>query len=282
MNRSVNSTATADSSAPETRPAPDRRVVYDLARFTLADMVRCGIALREIASVSASMEEAAQKVTRYLFETLRYRDSPEPASVLVRFFKTQAYAALPEELQKFASAIANSSEIQEDTKCLILLGTAGQNPDWNSRHSSAEHKGILLESASLVQRSPMVSQLISALGLTTSQLLKPTDEILRELNQRESGFGVFFVSDAVGSSFIPAQTTFVKPYGVVSVIGFGGILADGNIFAVIIFARVHIDEATADLFRTVALNLKLGLLNLMNKPVFSADSPAPRIADASG
>lgn len=67
---------------------------------------------------------------------------------------------------------------------------------------------------------------------------------------------------------MPAQKDFVVPYGIVSVLGFGGFLPDGNLFAVIIFARVPTSPSVAEMFRTVALNLKLGLLALSDKPVF--------------
>jgi hypothetical protein len=74
---------------------------------------------------------------------------------------------------------------------------------------------------------------------------------------------------AASSPFIPAQKDFVLPYKVASVLGFGGLLPDGDLFAVIIFSRVAIPASTAEMFRTIALNLKLGLLALLEKPVFA-------------
>jgi hypothetical protein len=91
----------------------------------------------------------------------------------------------------------------------------------------------------------------------------PTDT----LDQRK--FGVFHVPVATNSPFIPAQNDFVAPYGVASVLGFGGMLPDGDLFVVIIFARVPIPASTAEMFRTIALNLKLGLLASLDKPVFA-------------
>ena len=57
--------------------------------------------------------------------------------------------------------------------------------------------------------------------------------------------------------------------GIGSVLGFGGMLPDGELFTVIIFARVAIPTPTAEMFRTIALNLKLGLLAILGKPVFA-------------
>lgn len=254
------------ASAAPAIPAPEQ-LTYDLARFTLADMVRCGGALRHLAAESASMEEAAQKVTRYLYEHLLDRTSNERCCVLVRLFKTHSYAGLSEELQTFAASMAAGAALTPDTKCLTLLASAGDEPQWNSRRTSKGHQAIPLLSEAMVEQSPMISQLIRQLGMTTAELLRTGPEILRELEQKE--FGVFHVPSATNSPSIPAQKDFVAPYGVSSVLGFGGMLPDGDLFVVIIFARVAIPVSTADMFRTIALNLKLGLLSLLDKPVFT-------------
>jgi hypothetical protein len=249
-------------------PAPvDVQVAHDLTRFTLADMVRCGEALRLLATEATSMEKAAQAVTCYLYENLRTRNSDNLSCVLVRFFRTLIYARLATDLREAASQTSVSAEISEDTKCLTLLATAGDDPRWNSRHTSTGHKCIPLISEAIVERFPMISQLIRQLGLTTSELLRTTPELIKELDQRN--FGVFHVPMAINSPFVPAQADFVAPHGVSSVLGFGGMLPDGDLFAVIIFARIAIPSSTADMFRTIALNLKVALLDLLDKPVFA-------------
>jgi hypothetical protein len=58
---------------------------------------------------------------------------------------------------------------------------------------------------------------------------------------------------------VPAQESFVIPYGIQSVVGFGGALRSGDIFAVIMFSRVPIPPDTAQLFRTLSLNVKLAI-----------------------
>ena len=52
-------------------------------------------------------------------------------------------------------------------------------------------------------------------------------------------------------------------------LGFGGMLPDGELFAVIISTRAAIPSSTAEMFRTIALNLKLGLLAILGKPVLA-------------
>jgi two-component system NtrC family sensor kinase len=239
---------------------------YDLTRFTLADMVRCGAALRRLATESTSMEDAAQRVTRYLYENLREKTANcNRSCVLVRFFKTHLYGRLIEELREAAEV--SSAPLTKDTNCLTLLATAGDEPQWNSRRSSKHHRCIPLTSEAMVDQFPMISQLIRQMGMTTTDLLRTTPEIIKDLNQKN--FGVFHVPAALNSPFVPAQKDFVVPYGIASVLGFGGVLPDGELFAVIIFARVAIPTPTAEMFRTIALNLKLGLLAILGKPVFA-------------
>lgn len=240
---------------------------HDLTRFTLADMIRCGATLRRLATESTSMEDAAQKVTRYLYENLRDKTASDNCScVLVRFFKTHLYGRLIEELREAAAAVS-SARLTKDTKCLTLLATAGDELQWNSRQSSGMNKCIPLLGKAMVEQFPMISQLIRQMGMTTTDLLRTTPKIIKDLNRKN--FGVFHVPAAVHSPFVPAQKEFVVPYGIVSVLGFGGMLPDGELFTVIIFARVAIPTPTAEMFRTIALNLKLGLLAILGKPVFA-------------
>jgi hypothetical protein len=253
--------AAAQIDAPATH-----QFTYDPSHFTLADMVRCGKALRALAADSASMEEAAQKITRHLYENLGDRTSNHRSCVLVRLFKTHVYARLTAELRE--SVVSNSPHsLTDDTKCLTLLASAGDDPGWNSRHTSRMHKCIPLISAAIVEQFPMISQLIHQLGLTTTELLRATPEIIRDLSQKK--FGVFHVPVALDSPFVPAQKDFVKPYAIASAFGFGGVLPDGDLFAVIAFTRVEVSSSTAEMFRAVAVNLKLGLLDLLDKPVFA-------------
>ena len=71
----------------------------------------------------------------------------------------------------------------------------------------------------------------------------------------------FFVPKALSASpYIPAQTEFVIPYGIKSVMGFGGMLPSSNIFVIIMFLKVSISKETADLFKNLSLNIKLALL----------------------
>ena len=65
------------------------------------------------------------------------------------------------------------------------------------------------------------------------------------------------------------------PFGIESGLGFGGVLPTGDLFAVCLFSRVPISRTTAELFRPLALHVKLAVLPFDGGPVFApADSAA--------
>ena len=76
--------------------------------------------------------------------------------------------------------------------------------------------------------------------------------------QKESyDFNVFHVEEAAGSSYIPDQEEFVAPYGIQSILGFGSLLPTGHLYAVIVFSKVGISRETANLFRAIALGVRM-------------------------
>ena len=51
---------------------------------------------------------------------------------MVRFYKTHPYIRLDQGLQGFAQGILGSG-LSDDTNCLTMLATNGDNDDWKSR-----------------------------------------------------------------------------------------------------------------------------------------------------
>ena len=90
------------------------------------------------------------------------------------------------------------------------------------------------------------------------------------LDADQHTFNVFLVEHAEGNPSIPAQADFVTPYGIRSALGFGGLLRGGELFTIIMFSRVTIPRETADMFRTIALGVKLALLPFARGPVFAS------------
>lgn len=239
--------------------------MYSLTRFTLRDMTECGAALRRLGVGARGMEDAANRVVRYLYDCLGDEDGRD--CVLVRFFVTTPFIDLEPELQEFARGLLGGEEPRPEMKCLTLLASVGDEPAWNSRSSSASHKALPLASEPSIARSPMIARLITQFGIEVASILAPDRDFVVDAEQHN--FNVFHVPEALGSPYIPAQRDFVVPYGVQSVLGFGGVLPTGDLFVTILFSRRHIPRQTADMFKTLALNVKLAILPFAGARVFT-------------
>jgi two-component system NtrC family sensor kinase len=171
--------------------------MFDLHNFTFAQMIRVAAHLRRLGSGATSMEDAAHRIVHYFHEQLVCNEARDRACVLVRLFKTHPYCDLDDELRLFATKMLNGATPSPSMKCLVLLATAGEKPEWNSRFTSGGHKAIPLVSESAVQKSPMISQLLSQLGLSFSTLQHADASLL--VDSKQSAFNVFHVPEAEGS-----------------------------------------------------------------------------------
>ena len=242
--------------------------MYTLAQMTEGKIAECGSRIESLGANRASMEDAAGEVVRYLYDDLAGEQEGERACALVRFYKTHAYADLDDGLRGFANEILAGAVAPPGMLCLTLLATIGENPAWNSRANSAGHKAIPLPSEDFVAKIPMISRLVSQLGMDVSAVLRPDPAIMVDLETRE--YNVFHVPEAIGSPYIPAQEDFVIPYGVRSVLGFGGILSSGELYVVILFAKVPVPRRTAERFRALAGSVKTTVEPYAGKAVFAA------------
>ncbi|MHB9138411.1 MAG: hypothetical protein ACYC4Q_03295 [Victivallaceae bacterium] len=233
-------------------------MIYDLSNLSMSDIIRCGIDIRALGNKSRSMEAAAIELVQYLFNNFIDKETGQKSCALVRFFKTHDMNQLPPQLQAFANNLLLEKPAGSSFKCYTLLATAGVEEAWQSREKSQGHQAIPLPSKEIVNRIPMMRNLIKQMGLSIETIINPDPNLLLDLSKKT--FNVFYVPDAVDSPYIPAQENFVKPYGIKSVLGFGGILPSGNVFSVIMFSRTAISSNTANLFNTLALNVKMLIL----------------------
>jgi hypothetical protein len=241
--------------------------MYDLAGLSEAEVAKCGGRLEACGAGAPHMEDAANKIVRHLYENLTDEQTGQKACAMVRFYKTHRYSELDPGLQEFARGILGDVAASPEMRCLTLLATAGEESEWNSRANSAGHKAIPLPSEDFVAKIPMIARLINQLGLELSAVLKPDPAIMVDL--QEKTYNVFHVPEAVGSPYIPAQNDFVIPHGVRSVVGFGGVLPSGELYVVILFAKVQIPRATADRFKALAANVKTAVAPFAGKAVFA-------------
>jgi hypothetical protein len=246
-------------------------MTYDLTRFDLGAMLKCSPRLREAPGDASTLEKATQRVARFLYDELRGPDG-ERACALVRCYKTHSFGLLEPDLKEFAQKIMGNEPAKSTMKCLTLLATVGQTPGWNSRHLSQGHRAIPLPSPDIVEKAPMIAQLIKEFGLELGTVLNPSEHVVKELGGKKQG--VFYVENALGSPYIPAQQEFVARYNIRSVLGFGGMLPSGDLSAVILFTTVPVPNSVAERFRTLAIDVRSSFSKFSEMNVFEKTRPS--------
>ncbi len=244
--------------------------MYDLRQMTLRDVSECGLALRHLGHNANHMEDVCNNIIKYLDQNFVDKESGEKSCVLIRLFKTHSYEELTSDLQEYVREILGDNGVDSNLKLLILMATAGKLPEWNSRDKSVGHKAIPIANKEAIARIPMLSQFLHQLDLNPDIVVKPDPNLFMDLEQQM--YNVFYIPDALESPYIPAKTSFVIPFNVKSVIGFGGLLPSGNMFAVIMFLKVVVPRIKVDLLRPLALNVKMAILPFDDGRIFSDDS----------
>ncbi|MEQ1793454.1 MAG: PAS domain S-box protein [Nitrospira sp.] len=231
--------------------------MFDLSAFRLQDMALCSTTIRQLGEGATSMERVADRITRFLYANLTTGPDEDPACVLVRAFKTHPYARLAPELQTLVDASLGGPPALPEMKCLTLLGSTGVISGWNNPALSSRFRVIPLAGPDALAQLPMFAQLFAQFQVNVPGIQDTSTSLL--LDQHGTTFNAFHVPHAVNSPYIPGQQDFVVPFGVQSVFGCGGLLPTGDMFALILFAKVPVSKSTADLFATIALSVKLAL-----------------------
>ena len=118
-----------------------------------------------------------------------------------------------------------------------------------------------------VEQIPMISRLLSQFGVELSAVVNPDPSLI--VGMEKKTYNTFYVSDAVGSPYIPVQEDFVIRHGVKSVLGFGGILMSGALFAIVLFSNTHIPRESAENLKTLAPNVKQAVLPFVGATIFA-------------
>lgn len=242
--------------------------MFTLDSFQLSDMTLCGTRLREMGEGADSFEEVASRTVRYLYDNFGQK-SGERAFSLVRLFMTHPLEELEEPLKKAALSMVADADARrsKSVKCLALMATAGDLPEWNDRHQSRDHRVFPLQGEEFVQKFPMIAQLLQQFGVTFNPFIASTDELV--LDKDQTSFNVFHVPEASKCPYIGAQEQFIQRHGIRSVLGFGGLLSRGSLFAVILFSKVPVSKETALMFKPLALSSKNALMQTANRKIFT-------------
>jgi hypothetical protein len=243
--------------------------MFDLTKFSLQDMSEIGDALQQLELKARNIDELTNMMVQYFFDNLVDTQTGEKSSVLVRFFMTYPYSSLDTELRQSVDKMLDGQSIPQDMKCLILSATAGVEPEWNSKTHSKDHRVLPLQSEDMLKKNIMVHQFIHQMGIGILNVLNPDPKQSSELEGRV--FNVYHIPDAIGSPYIPIQDEFVISYGIKSAMGIGGMLPTGNLFALLIFSKTKIPHDTANLFKNIALNVRMAALPFVNEKIFVID-----------
>ncbi|QFZ24659.1 protein serine phosphatase [Saccharothrix syringae] len=203
-------------------------------------MVEVAAALRAAAERAPGFVPAAEAVVRLLRENF-VDERGEQVLRLVRLFATRRFADLAEDARRDVLE-ALPGPPGDDLRCLTLEATAGDDP-------APGHRVVPLPSADAVPVAPMISTLVAELGV------RPEDVVAGGVDGGQGRFGVFHVPAAAGG-----DRAFLAEKGIASVLGFGGVLPNGDLFCVVLSSRVPIPAEAAELFRAVAVSVRAGLL----------------------
>jgi serine phosphatase RsbU (regulator of sigma subunit) len=240
----------------------------NLVDFDVGPMVRLVSELRALALTATSVESFAQRLCELLRDTFVHEGKEQTA--LVRFYGTAALGALPEAERAYAGS--RRLPLEDTTTCLTLLGTAGVEPPWNDRRNSVAHRVVPLVDADHVATMPMIAALLLQLGIDVEALAAGQPDVV--VKSADGSCRIFHVEQASGSPLIPDQD-FVAAHGIECSIGFGGSLPTGEVFAVVMFCNVAVALASAELFETVALSIRLATLDMLDLPLLEG-GPAVR------
>ncbi len=231
-----------------------------IKELTLTNIFELSQFIKERCKGLSSLEEIAQELMNTFCQVFS-TDNGKSAFVLSRFFKSCIYEELPDDIKIYIQHQEGKEEVSAQNRYLTLLGTTGDLEEWKCRKTSKGHQVLPLYDYQTTNNIPMLSALFSQIGFDISEVVKPDKNIIiNKINKEEYDFGVFCVEEARGSKLIPKQAEFVEPFGIKSVIGFGGVYKTGNIYAIIVFSREKISSEKAKMFLSLNPSVKLTTL----------------------
>lgn len=233
--------------------------------------------IAQVVQSCASLEEAAQRVTNFLFEV--YEDS----IMMIRFFATIPFHQLPVSTQRAANTLAEAEGItalmRDDTPVLTLLGARGGVEMQNVKLSF----GIPLVSPEFIASIPMIAELLTELGFPVNgqKRMRPGIGKNGDFETTSISFlsGIFYVPDAQhavnarGEKIISAVDRIAACSSdilskVQTIFGIGGAYIQGSFMTIIVFSRESLDRKTVELFMPVAKFFKTSTIKLVMKGKF--------------
>jgi hypothetical protein len=208
--------------------------MLDFTTSTAADFSTFGRSLWVNLRALDSQEAISQQICERLFREFIDADG-NPTVALVRVFRLTDVADLPLEVQREVG--------RNEHKVMALMGTYGIEKEWCSRTGSATHQAIPLSAIAVPQQIPMFQEVLAQMGVDLEQFY-----VTNELPIAATYKGAFHIGKVPGNPAIPAQDQFVRPYGIQSLVGFGGFIGQGttlSLFLLYIFSLVPVSAQAA-------------------------------------
>lgn len=240
--------------------------MYDLNQFTLKNMSECGLTLRQLGKNAESMEAVGTNIVQHLYENLVDYQTSKKSCALIQLFKTHSYNDLTPDLQAKLRQNVSYSNISPSLKCLTRLAMVGELSENQFSDDIATNEITPLIDETAIANNPMVAQLIHQLGLMPEAVLQPNAVLATPTEQPL--YNVFFIPEVLDSPYMLAQPELLN--SVKSVVGFGGLLPSGDLFAVVLFLKVKLSPAAVDFIRPLALSIKAAILPFDQDRVFAA------------
>src|SRR5262249_19231660 len=127
---------------------------------------------------------------------------------------------------------------------MALMGTIGKERAWCDRRTSQGHKVI----PATGDYSPMLRAAFEQIGFDKMTPVQQNGAGTLAMQDAEMFSNYFYVPNALGSPFIPAQRDFVERYQIRSVVGVGCPFVSGAIYLALCFSIAPIDDAAAKRF----------------------------------
>ena len=241
--------------------------MYDLTQFSLRDMSEFGLTLRQISKDADNIEDVSNRIIQYLDQNLIDQKTGKKSCALVHFFTTHAYGELPKNSQKSVNGYFESEQPDPQLKCLTLLASTGQYPDWNSGESYQKNLVIPLGNEHEISGIDLMSKLIQSWGIDQNIFFNNILESQRNLEK--VGLTLLNFDQALTHSKFLSENLGLIVSNVQSILGVWGQLPSGHLFIVLMFLKVRVPKKTLDLIRPMALNIKTAILPFDGDSVFS-------------
>ena len=193
--------------------------------------------IRALAESSSSLREAAGRQVRTIRDSFRNTDGSANLALL-RIFVSLPFSKLPENYRREIASQEGSASPED--RYLCLMGSAGDEADWNDPLKSRNHKYLRLpERESELTSMPMVRKVFAKLGIPYNTIIHPESSVEHNVE------GYVLADDPMASPDIPDKK-FIEDYKVASQISIGGILPSGSVFSLLLFCRIAMSLSMAE------------------------------------